>query len=91
MVTRVTTLIETTTSSWLTTKLLHAKMPDGRPAFNFVDLRLLSMSFSWADDEQNFRYLLKNAKLLEKLHLSVGPFRSLVGFLYPSARNFKSP
>jgi hypothetical protein len=76
-------------SAWLTTKLLHAKMQDGRPAFNFMDLRGLSMSFTWSDDVQNYQYLLQNARLLEKLHLSVGAVRSLVGFLSPSARNLK--
>jgi hypothetical protein len=79
----------TSRSAWLTTKLLHAKMQDGQPAFNFMGLRRLSMTLNWGDDEQNSRYLLQNAKLLEKLHLSVASFRSLVGFLYPSTRNLK--
>jgi hypothetical protein len=60
--------LHTAESTLLTTKLLHAKRQDGRPAFNFMDLRRLSICF---DDERNIRYLLQNAKLLEKLHLSV--------------------
>ena len=66
----------TSYSPLLTTKLLHAKKQDGQPAFNFTDLRQLSTSL---DDERNLRYLSQNAKLLEKLHLSVvGPGQSLV-------------
>jgi hypothetical protein len=79
----------TSQSTLLTTTLLQAKMQDGRPVFNFMDLRLLSMSFTWGNDVQNYQYLLQNAKLLEKLHLSVGAGRSLVGVLSPSARNLK--
>ena len=60
----------TSDSSLQTTKLLHAKMQDGRPAFNFMGLRRVSMSFT-GSDERNVRFLLQNAKLLEKLHLSV--------------------
>jgi len=60
-------------SALLTTKLLHAKKQDGQLAFNFMDLRRLSICL---EDERNVRYLLQNAKFLEKLHLSVG--RSLV-------------
>ena len=73
-------------SSGVTTKLLHAKMQDGRSALNFMDLRRLSMSFIGSEDEQNIRYILQNAKLLEKLHLSVHFLRSIVGLLSPSAR-----
>jgi hypothetical protein len=76
-------------SALLTTKLLHAKRQDGRPAFNFMDLRRLSMSFTRFEDEQNIRYLLQNAGLLEKLHLSIDRGRSLVGLLSPSARTLK--
>jgi hypothetical protein len=76
-------------STLLTTKLLHAKMQDGRPAFNFTDLRQLSMSFTRFEDEQNIRYLLQNAELLEKLHLSVDRGRSLVGLLSSSTRTLK--
>ena len=79
----------TSSSSLLTTKLLHAKRSDGQPAFNFVDLRRLSIFFTWAEDEQNIRYLLQNAKVLEKLHLSVVYGRSLVGLLSLSARTLK--
>ena len=79
----------TSESSLFTTKLLHAKRQDGQPAFNFADLRQLSTSL---EDEQNIRYLLQNAKSLEKLHLSVGRFRDLVGLhdiILPSARTLK--
>ena len=62
-------------SSLLTTTLLHAKKQDGQPAFNFMDLRRLSTCL---EDERNLRYLLENAKFLEKLHLSVGHSQSLV-------------
>ena len=67
-------------SSLQTSRLLHAKSQDGRPAFNFMDLRRLSMSLTYLDeDERNIRYLLQNATLLEKLHLSVGHDQSLAG------------
>ena len=82
----------TSGSTLLTTKLLYAKMQDGRPTFNFTNLRRFSMSFTYLEDERNIRYLLQNAKLLEKLHLSVGFDRSLVGLhdiLSPSARTLK--
>jgi hypothetical protein len=75
-------------SSLLTMKLLHAKRQVGRPAFDFTDLRQLSMSLT--EDEQNIRYLLQNAKLLEILRLSVGRHQSLVGLLSTSARTLKS-
>ena len=65
----------TSGSAMLTTKLLHAKMQDGRPAFNFMDLRRLSFCL---EDERNIRYILQNAKLLETLYLSVGFCLSLV-------------
>ena len=76
----------------LTSKLLHAKMQDGRPAFNFMDLRRLWFFLMDSDDKQNIRHLLRNAKLLEKLHLSVMYGQSLVGFhdiLSPLARTLK--
>ena len=82
----------TSGSTLLTTKLLYAKRQDGRPAFNFTNLRRFSMSFTYLEDERNIRYLLLNAKLLEKLHLSVGFDRSLAGLhdiLSPSARTLK--
>ena len=66
----------TTSSEMVTTKLLRAKRQDGSPAFNFTDLRRLSI---WLEDEWNLRYFLQNAKLLENLHLSVRPEGSLVG------------
>jgi hypothetical protein len=68
----------TSGSSQLTTKLLHAIRQDGRPAFNFMDLRRLSIPFISSVDEQNIRYLLPKVKLLEELHLCVGDDRSLV-------------
>ena len=79
----------TSDSFRLTTKLLHAKRPDGQPAFNFMDLRRFSTSFKRFEDERNIRYLLQNAKLLEELHLEVAYGRSLVGFLFPNARTLK--
>jgi hypothetical protein len=57
----------TSDSTLLTTRLLHAKKQDGQPAFNFMNLRRLSICLG---DKQNIRYLLRNAKSLEKLHLS---------------------
>ena len=69
----------TSESFMLTTNLLLAKRQDGQPAFNFMDLRRLSISTTVPEDEWNLRYLLQNAKLLEKLHLSVGLGCSLVG------------
>jgi hypothetical protein len=59
-----------TKSSLLTAKLLRAKTQDGRPAFNFMDLRRLSISPVVGDEEWNLHYFLQNAKLLENLHLS---------------------
>ena len=58
-------------------KLLHAIKQDGQPVFNFMDLRQLCICLG---DKQNIRYLLQNAKLLEKLHLSlVSPNQSFEG------------
>ena len=71
------------------TTLLHAKLRDGRPALNSMDLRRLSISSIRSKDEQNIRYILQNGKFLEKLHLSVDPLCSLVGLLSPSARTLK--
>ena len=73
----------------MTTKLLHAKRHDGRPAFNFTDLRQLSISFISFEDGRNIRYLLQNAKFLEKLHLSVGLYQGLVGLLSSSTSTLK--
>ena len=67
----------TSDSALLTTKLLHAIKQDGQPVFNIMDLRQLSICLG---DKQNIRYLLQNAKLLEKLHLSlVSPDQSFEG------------
>ena len=76
-------------SSRLTTKLLRAKMRDGRPAFNFMDLRRFSTYQGNLEDEQNIRYLLQKANLLEKLELSVGRGKNLVGLLSQNARTLK--
>ena len=59
-------------SSQLTTKLLNAKLQDGRPAFKFMDLRRLSITSSWHEDELNILYLLQNTKSLEKFDLFIG-------------------
>ena len=61
----------TSESPLLTTKLLLAKRQDGRPAFNFTDLGLLSVYTTSFEDERNIRYILQNAKLLEELHLTI--------------------
>ena len=61
----------TSNSTRLTETLLHAQGQDGQPAFNFMDLRQLYICLG---DEQNIRYLLQNAKLLEELHLSTAEF-----------------
>ena len=45
-----------------------------------MDLRRFATSFREFEDEQNIRYLLQNAKLLEKLELLAGSGRSLAGF-----------
>ena len=77
-------------SPLVTTRLLLAKNQDGQPAFDFTDLRRLSICFG---DEQNIRYLLQNAKLLEKLHLSVGSGQSalrLYDILSSSTGTFKT-
>ena len=76
----------TSDSSLLTRKLLHAKTQDGHPAFNLTGLRQLAISLNFLEDEQNIQYLLQNAKLLEKLDLSMGLDRSFVGLLSPIAR-----
>ena len=75
-----------------TKRLLHAKMQDGRPAFNFMDLRqFTTRTDGRLEDEQNIRYVLQNAKSLEKFHLYNG-HQSLVGLhdiLSLSARTLK--
>ena len=79
----------TSSSYKLTMKLLDVKGQDGGPVFNFGDLRQLSMSLSHFNAEPNIRCLLQNAKLLERLHLSVDIRQSLVGVLSTSARTLK--
>ena len=80
----------TSGSSQLTRKLLHAKRQEGQPAFNFMDLKRLSMSFNGLGDKRNIGYLFQNAKLLEQLCLSVVHGASLAGILSPSARALKA-
>ena len=54
-----------------------------------MDLRRLSIhSRWWFEDEQNIRYLLQNAELLEKLHLLIDR-GSLVGLLSPRSPTLK--
>ena len=55
----------------LATKLLHARTQDGRPSFNFMDLRRVSMWLHLFENGQSIRYLFQNAKLLENFHLTV--------------------
>ena len=83
----------TSDSSELTSMMLRAKRRDGRPAFDFTDLRQLSMSFTQNEDKGNIRHLLQTAKLLDKLHLFVERDRltleGLHDILSPSARTLK--
>ena len=86
----------TSRSALMTSKLLHTKTQDGRSAFNFMDLRRLSMSYTEFEDERSVRYVLQNAKLLENLHLLVDPLdQSLLVGLHgilsksPTARTLK--
>ena len=76
--------------STTTTTLLYAKRPDGRPAFNFMDLRRVSTPLTFSE-EKNIRYLLQNAKLLERLKLSVklGRLVGLHKILSPIAPSLK--
>ena len=80
----------TSNSCWPTMKLLDIKGQDGRPVFNFMDLRQLSVTFFDFEDIRNIQCLLEKAKLLERLHLSVISFRlSLVGVLSTASRTLK--
>ena len=81
--------LRTSGSHLMTKKLLDVKGQDGRPVFNFMDLRHLSVSFVYSEDKRNIQCLLEKAKLLERLHLSVGIGRSLVGVLSTNARTLK--
>ena len=57
-----------------------------------MDLRRLSIFSIYFEDEQNIRYLLQNAKLLEELRLTVVSDQTLVGLhgiLCFSARTLK--
>ena len=82
----------TSGSTELTNMMLRAKRRDGHPAFDFTDLRQLSMSFTQKDND-NARHLLQTAKLLDKLHLIVDQELALEGLhdiLSPSARTLKT-
>ena len=79
----------TSGSCLLTKKLLDVKGQNGRPVFNFMDLRQLSISFVYVEDKRNIQCLLENAKLLERLHLTVDIGMSLVGVLSTGARTLK--
>ena len=76
-------------SCLLTETLLDVKGQDGRPVFNFMDLRRLSISFFYYEDKRNIQCLLEKAKLLERLSLSVDFEESLVGVFSTSARTLK--
>ena len=66
---------------WADFKVFQAKIQDVRPAFIFMDLRRLWTYLLDFEDEKNIRYLLQNAKLLEKLHLEFGFRQSLLHVL----------
>ena len=82
-----------TSNSYLgrfTMKLLDVNGQDGRPVFNFTDLRQFSMSrIRSEEDKRIIQCLLEKAKLLERLHLSVDFGQTLVGVLSTSARTLK--
>ena len=71
--------------------MLKCKMDDQlSTSWILDDSQCLFTHFDGLEDEQNIRYLLQNAKLLEKLHISVEfSSQSLVGLLSPSARTLK--
>ena len=73
--------LHTSDSYLLTMKLFEIEGQDGQPVFNFMDLRQLSMSFNHFEDKRSIKYLLQNAKLLERVQLSVESGWSLVGVL----------
>ena len=80
----------TSWSSVQTRKLLRAKMQDGRPAFNLMSLRRLSLCAEESEDKSNFPYLLQNAKLLEELRFhSRGSMVGLHNILSPIACTLK--
>ena len=79
----------TSESSLIMRKLLYSKRQDGRPAFNCMDLRRLRICL---EDREIIRYFQRTAKLLDRLHLSVGLGQDLVGLrdmLSPSAHTLK--
>ena len=83
-----------TSNSYLPTmKLLNAEGQDGRPVFNFMDLRQLSVSFNSnsipSEEKRTLQCLLEKAKLLERLRLSVDIGMNLVGVFSTSARTLK--
>ena len=80
----------TSGSYQMTEKLLDVKGQDGRPVFDFMDLRQLSISFVIFQDQRNIQCLLEKAKLLEKLRLSVDDSGlSLLGVLSTVSRTLK--
>ena len=64
--------LHTSESYLVTIKWSDTEGQDGRPVFNLMDLRQLSMSFIHLEEEWSIKHLLQKAKLLERLHLSVG-------------------
>ena len=66
-------------------------MQNGQPAFDLINLKRLSITFTEFEDERNIRYLLQNAKFLQQLRLSANRTRSVVGVLSESlsARTLK--
>ena len=80
----------TSRSSVQTRKLLRAKMQDGRPAFNLMNLRRLSLCADESEDKSDFPYLLRNAKSLKVLQLhSRGSMAGLHDILSPIACTLK--
>ena len=90
----------TSDSSAMAEKLIHAKTQDGQPAFSYMDLRRLSISSSssvFYQDDLNLQFftyvMMLNAKLLEKLRFSVACRDGFEGvheiFISPCARILK--
>ena len=90
----------TSDSSAMAEKLIHAKTQDGQPAFSYMDLRRLSISSSssvFYQDDLNLQFftyvMMLNAKLLEKLRFSVACREGFEGvheiFISPCARILK--
>ena len=77
----------TSESVQMTMKLLRAERQDGRPAFNFIDLRRLSISSCYP--KWSVLYLLQKAKLLEHLSIALPSSVRLHELLSPCARTLK--